>query len=125
MSDPLLRADVEPAERAEDDLPQSLEEDVLEYGLSAFKVKLCGDRTRDMARLLQTSAVLTSCGVDQPTLTVDGNEQFDDLQQVAGLDLQPCGGTHVAQTREIGRVRVAKIEKKGRQNRRVTVVFDE
>ncbi len=34
-------------------------------------------------------------------------------------DLQPCGGTHVANTSEIGRVRIGKIEKKGRQNRRV------
>ena len=34
-------------------------------------------------------------------------------------DLQPCGGTHVANTDEIGRVRIGKIEKKGRQNRRV------
>jgi len=37
------------------------------------------------------------------------------------VDLQPCGGTHVARTREIGRVRLGKIEKKGRQNRRVTI----
>lgn len=34
-------------------------------------------------------------------------------------DLQPCGGTHVSNTEEIGRVRIGKIEKKGRQNRRV------
>lgn len=35
------------------------------------------------------------------------------------VDLQPCGGTHVARTGEIGPVRLGKIEKKGRQNRRV------
>ncbi|SFK60486.1 alanyl-tRNA editing protein [Shimia haliotis] len=35
------------------------------------------------------------------------------------VDLQPCGGTHVARTGEIGRVRLGKIEKKGKQNRRV------
>ena len=40
------------------------------------------------------------------------------------VDLQPCGGTHVKTTGEIGRLRVSKIEKKGRQNRRVHVVFD-
>jgi len=34
-------------------------------------------------------------------------------------DLQPCGGTHVAWTTEIGQVRLGKIEKKGKQNRRV------
>lgn len=37
------------------------------------------------------------------------------------VDLQPCGGTHVARTGEIGRVRVAKMESKGRQNRRVVI----
>ena len=47
------------------------------------------------------------------------------LVEIEGLDLQPCGGTHVASTGEIGAVRVAKIEKKGRQNRRVSIVFDE
>jgi len=44
---------------------------------------------------------------------------------INGVDLQPCGGTHVASTQEIGPVRIAKIEKKGRANRRVNVVFDE
>jgi misacylated tRNA(Ala) deacylase len=37
----------------------------------------------------------------------------------ATVDLQPCGGTHVARTGEIGRVKLGKIENKGRQNRRV------
>ncbi|MBB5690974.1 alanyl-tRNA editing protein [Roseomonas alkaliterrae] len=39
------------------------------------------------------------------------------------VDLQPCGGTHVRSTREIGRVEVAKIENKGKANRRVTLVL--
>ncbi|MBF9029742.1 alanyl-tRNA editing protein [Rhodobacterales bacterium HKCCE3408] len=37
------------------------------------------------------------------------------------VDLQPCGGTHVARTGEIGPLRIGKIENKGRQNRRVTI----
>ena len=40
------------------------------------------------------------------------------------IDLQPCGGTHVARTGEIGRVRIGKIEKKGRQNRRVSLELE-
>ena len=40
------------------------------------------------------------------------------------VDLQPCGGTHVARTGEIGRVAVVKIENKGRQNRRITIALD-
>lgn len=39
----------------------------------------------------------------------------------APVDLQPCGGTHVARTGEIGRLRIGKIEKKGRSNRRVAL----
>ena len=39
------------------------------------------------------------------------------------VDLQPCGGTHVRQTSEIGRVEIGKIENKGRQNRRVTITL--
>ena len=44
---------------------------------------------------------------------------------IEGIDFQPCGGTHVKNTSEIGRVTVSKIEKKGRQNRRINIVFDE
>jgi len=43
------------------------------------------------------------------------------LIRIEGLDLQPCGGTHVARTGEIGPVTVTKIESKGRQNRRVAI----
>ena len=43
----------------------------------------------------------------------------------APIDLQPCGGAHVRHTSEIGRVEVTKIENKGRQNRRVSLVLVE
>jgi misacylated tRNA(Ala) deacylase len=42
----------------------------------------------------------------------------------AQVDLQPCGGTHVARTGEIGKIRLGKVEKKGRQNRRVYLHLD-
>ena len=45
------------------------------------------------------------------------------LIEIAGLDLQPCGGTHVRSTAEIGAVRVTQIEKKGKQNRRVRLAL--
>lgn len=43
------------------------------------------------------------------------------LVEIEGVDLQACGGTHVASTGEIGPVDVVKIENKGKQNRRFTV----
>ena len=43
------------------------------------------------------------------------------LVDVTGIDLQPCGGTHVAHTGEIGMVRIGKVEKKGKHNRRVNI----
>jgi misacylated tRNA(Ala) deacylase len=45
------------------------------------------------------------------------------LVEIAGFDLQPCGGTHVRRTGEIGPIRVTTIEKKGKQNRRVRISF--
>jgi misacylated tRNA(Ala) deacylase len=45
------------------------------------------------------------------------------LIEIAGLDLQPCGGTHVKNIGEIGKVQVTQIEKKGKQNRRVRLAL--
>ncbi len=47
------------------------------------------------------------------------------LLQIEGVDLQPCGGTHVGRTGEIGPIQVTKIESKGRQNRRISIAFAE
>jgi misacylated tRNA(Ala) deacylase len=45
------------------------------------------------------------------------------LLDIDGVDLQPCGGTHVRNTAEIGRIEIGKIENKGKQNRRVNIVL--
>ncbi len=45
------------------------------------------------------------------------------LVHFKGVDLQPCGGTHVATSAEIGEVRIKRIEKKGKLNRRIIVEF--
>jgi misacylated tRNA(Ala) deacylase len=47
------------------------------------------------------------------------------LLEIPGVDLQACGGTHVADTQEIGALRVARIRSEGRRNRRVTLAFAE
>jgi misacylated tRNA(Ala) deacylase len=45
------------------------------------------------------------------------------LVRIGEVDLQPCGGTHVARTGEIGRVTLGKVENKGRQNRRISLLL--
>jgi misacylated tRNA(Ala) deacylase len=43
------------------------------------------------------------------------------LVKIGNVDLQPCGGTHVRRTKEIGNIRIGKIENKGKMNRRVNL----
>jgi misacylated tRNA(Ala) deacylase len=45
------------------------------------------------------------------------------LLEIDGVDLQPCGGTHIRNTAEIGPVEIGKIENKGRQNRRINIAL--
>ena len=66
--------------------------------------------------LVKTMSVMPPMGQGQIRLIRIG-------QGVNQVDLQPCGGTHVARTGEIGRVEIGKIEKKGRQNRRVSLTL--
>ncbi|HSM30527.1 MAG TPA: alanyl-tRNA editing protein [Woeseiaceae bacterium] len=47
------------------------------------------------------------------------------LLEIDGVDLQPCGGTHLKSTAEVGKVRIGKVEKKGRRNRRVNIHLDD
>lgn len=63
--------------------------------------------------LVRTMSVKPPMGTGHVRLVLIGEN--------GGIDLQPCGGTHVARTREIGGVLVTKIEKKGRINRRIRI----
>ena len=45
------------------------------------------------------------------------------LVRIGEVDLQPCGGTHVKSTIEIGRIQIGKIENKGKMNRRVNLLL--
>ena len=45
------------------------------------------------------------------------------LLEIPGVDLQACGGTHVKNTAEVGKLSVARIRSEGKRNKRVTLVF--
>ena len=47
------------------------------------------------------------------------------LIKIGNVDLQPCGGTHVKSTAEIGSIKIIKIENKGRMNRRVNILLND
>jgi len=47
------------------------------------------------------------------------------LLEIEGVDLQPCGGTHLKSTAEVGAVRIGKVENKGKHNRRVNIHLDD
>lgn len=71
-------------------------------------------------QLLANPSLIKTMSVKPPM--GQGRVRLVRIGQGAGqVDLQPCGGTHVARTGEIGRVTLGKIENKGRQNRRMTL----
>jgi len=47
------------------------------------------------------------------------------LIKIGNIDLQPCGGTHVNSTIEIGEIKISKIENKGKMNRRVSIILND
>ena len=65
--------------------------------------------------LIRTMSVKPPTGTGKIRLVMIGEE--------GKVDLQPCGGTHVASTAGIGPIAVAKIENKGKINRRIRLVF--
>ena len=79
LGDPLTAADVPAGQQLHDGLPHTLEENIRTYGLRYFKIKVRGDRDADLDRLRHIAAVLEACEVQQPQLTLDGNEQFTNI----------------------------------------------
>ena len=73
--------------------------------------------------LADSPGLVRTMSVRPPTGT--GRVRLVSIGGGDSVDLQPCGGTHVRSTGEIGRVTVTKIEKKGRQNRRIRLAFGE
>ena len=65
--------------------------------------------------LVRSKNVKPPRGVGKIRLVCIGDE--------SSIDSQPCGGTHVSETAEIGEVHIGKIEKKGRENRRMRIRF--
>ena len=84
MVDPITAADIKPGQRADDGLPETLEEVVAAYGHSWFKLKVGGDVTKDIDRLRAIASVLDRA----PTpyrCSLDGNEQYEDVEGVLAL----------------------------------------
>lgn len=84
--------------------------------LAVTETWISDDELRANPGLIKTMSVQPPMGQGRVRLVRIG-------EGAAQVDLQPCGGTHVARTAEIGSVEIGKIEKKGRVNRRVTLLL--
>lgn len=84
LIDPLSEAEIAPADRLNDGLPQSLEAVIARYGHRWFKLKVGGDIKADLARLGDIAAILDAKVVKYQA-SLDGNEQYDDVDGIAAL----------------------------------------
>jgi L-alanine-DL-glutamate epimerase-like enolase superfamily enzyme len=85
LLDPLRSAEVPPDLQRDDGHPVALEEDVRRYGLRCFKLKLGGEPEADRQRLLEIVRVLEEQQALPARFTLDGNEQYPDLEKLARL----------------------------------------
>jgi misacylated tRNA(Ala) deacylase len=107
--------------RLDFDVPgASLDKDAIAAGLNKLIAEGHGVASRwiDDAELEAHPELVRTMSVKPPT----GAGKVR-LLEIDGVDLQPCGGTHVRNTAEIGPVEITKIENKGRQNRRINLAF--
>jgi hypothetical protein len=84
LLDPITAADQKPGDRVDDGLPETLEEVVRAYRLRYFKLKVAGNVAGDLERLTRIAAVLDRDAGDYRA-TLDGNEQYDDVDGIAEL----------------------------------------
>jgi len=84
LLDPITAADQGPGERVDDGLPETLEEVVRRYRGRYYKLKVAGDVAADLDRLGRIAAVLDREAADYRT-TLDGNEQYGDVEGIAEL----------------------------------------
>lgn len=79
LGDPLTSADISDGDAPDDDLPFTLEENIREYRLNYFKLKLSGNSDTDCPRMEKVAALLENMTGRDYKVTLDGNEQFSDL----------------------------------------------
>jgi len=84
LADPIRCGDIAATERLEDGLPQALEQYIGEQGIRYFKVKVNGDLPADIARLEEIASLLDTQAGDY-SLTLDGNEQYRDMDSFLQL----------------------------------------
>ena len=85
LGDPINSGDVHVDDRLDDGLPQALEEYARTQGLTYFKVKVNGELSADIERLRQVAAILDAVCGDDYAITLDGNEQFKDMESFEEL----------------------------------------
>jgi misacylated tRNA(Ala) deacylase len=87
--------------------------------------EVAADRAVEVRVLPRAEALAIPDIIRTQTNLIPPDETEVRIVDITGLDTQADGGTHVASTRQIGRVQVTKVENKGRQNRRIRVkIFD-
>ena len=112
--------------RVDFDMPESPDKEEVTGRLNTMVEKdyavtydlISQEELRERPQLIKTMSVKPPQNVDFVRLVRIGNSD-------TVIDLQPCGGTHVKSTAEIGKLFISKIEKKGRMNRRVSVVLQD
>ncbi|MCY7314412.1 MAG: alanyl-tRNA editing protein [Rubrivivax sp.] len=104
-------------------MAEPLDKDMLTAGITRLGAGAYRVRSRwiSEAELDANPGLVRSMSV-QPPRSADGQGRIRVLE-IVGVDVQPCGGTHVADTAEIGAVVVTKIEKKSAMTRRVVLGF--